>query len=397
MLLHLCSGSAAIAANEPKIVVSPLIHGGVFADLDVSAHLELSSPPQAGGLVFIVGLPKSVTLSAGTAVAPGVWEVPLAALADLKMVVRASAPIKSDLHFLLMVKNRGLVLLDSARSVLIIDDSTSSAQRQAAAKSVEEERLAASKRAEDARKGEETIAAEQTRQVAAKKAEDERLAAARLAEDARKADEASAAEQTRQAAAKKAEDERLAAARLAEDARKAEEARAAEQTRQAAAKKAEDERLAAARLVEDARKADEARAAEQTRQAAAKKAEDERSAAVKLADNARKAENAPRKVEPVSQQPPQSGASANHRLVNRGDEQLGLGNVVVARQYYLRAAQAGLAAAAFKLAETHDPYELVRLNVQGLMPDLAEAKRWYAKALHLGVPEAKTRLSRLGD
>ena len=132
LLLHLCSGSAAIAANEPKIVVSPLIHGGVFADLDVSAHLELSSPPQAGGLVIIAGLPKSVTLSAGTAAAPGVWEVPLAALADLKMVVRASAPIKSDLHFLLMVKNRGLVLLDSARSVLIIDDSTSSAQRQAA-------------------------------------------------------------------------------------------------------------------------------------------------------------------------------------------------------------------------------------------------------------------------
>jgi hypothetical protein len=313
LLLHLCSGSAAFAANEPKIVVSPLIHGGVFADLDVSAHLELSSPPPAGGLVFIVGLPKAVTLSAGTAVAPGVWEVPLAALADLKMVVRASAPIKSDLHFLLMVKNRGLVLLDSARSVLIIDDSTSSAQRQAAAKSVEEE----------------------TR----------------------------AAEQTRQAAAKKAEDERLAAARLAEDARKAEEARAAEQTRQAAAKKAEDERLAAA----------------------------------KLADNARKAENAPRRIEPVSQQSPQSGPSASDRLVNRGDEQLGLGNVVVARQYYLRAAQAGLAAAAFKLAETHDPYELVRFNVQGLMPDLAEAKRWYAKALHLGVPEAKTRLSRLGD
>ena len=83
--------------------------------------------------------------------------------------------------------------------------------------------------------------------------------------------------------------------------------------------------------------------------------------------------------------------------MNRGNEQLGQGNVVVARQYYLRAAQAGLAAAAFKLAETHDPYELVRLNVHGLMPDLAEAKRWYAKALHLGVPEAKTRLSRLGD
>ena len=122
-------------------------------------------------------------------------------------------------------------------------------------------------------------------------------------------------------------------------------------------------------------------------------------ASARLAENASNAEDAPRKAEaePISQQPAQSGVSASHRLMNRGNEQLGQGNVVVARQYYLRAAQAGLAAAAFKLAETHDPYELVRLNVHGLMPDLAEAKRWYAQALHLGVPEAKTRLSRLGD
>ena len=33
LLLHLWTSSAAVAANEPKIVVSPLIHGGVFADL----------------------------------------------------------------------------------------------------------------------------------------------------------------------------------------------------------------------------------------------------------------------------------------------------------------------------------------------------------------------------
>ena len=71
------------------------------------------------------------------------------------------------------------------------------------------------------------------------------------------------------------------------------------------------------------------------------------------------------------------------------------GNVVVARQYYLRAAQAGMARAALRLAETYDPIELRRLNVQGLLPNVAEAKRWYEQALALGDAGAQVRLGRL--
>ena len=73
------------------------------------------------------------------------------------------------------------------------------------------------------------------------------------------------------------------------------------------------------------------------------------------------------------------------------------GNIVVARQYFLRAAHMGLASAAFKLAETYDPYELERLNAQGLNADLAEAKGWYARAAELGAEDAKARLVRMGE
>ena len=82
-------------------------------------------------------------------------------------------------------------------------------------------------------------------------------------------------------------------------------------------------------------------------------------------------------------------------LVAQGDRHLVDGNVVVARQYYLRAAQAGMARAALRLAETYDPNELRRLNVQGLMPDVAEAKRWYERAVALGDAGAQVKLGRL--
>jgi TPR repeat protein len=68
------------------------------------------------------------------------------------------------------------------------------------------------------------------------------------------------------------------------------------------------------------------------------------------------------------------------RLVGRGDQYLAQGNIVVARQYYLRAADQDDARAALKLAETYDPNEIERFNVVGLAANPAEAKRWYQRA-----------------
>jgi TPR repeat protein len=83
------------------------------------------------------------------------------------------------------------------------------------------------------------------------------------------------------------------------------------------------------------------------------------------------------------------------RLVEIGDRHIAQGNIAIARQYYIRAANLGLAIAAMKMAETQDPNELARWNVRGVKPDPAEAKRWYQRALELKASEAEARLRRL--
>jgi TPR repeat protein len=83
--------------------------------------------------------------------------------------------------------------------------------------------------------------------------------------------------------------------------------------------------------------------------------------------------------------------------VKRGEDELSQGNVLAARRFFLRAAEAGNAAAAFKLGETHDPVELQRWQVHGVMADLTVARTWYQRALELGMAEAAPRLARLGN
>jgi TPR repeat protein len=218
-------------------------------------------------------------------------------------------------------------------------------------------------------------------------AEDERLAEAKRAE-ARAAEVEKAAEDARrQAAAKMAEDERLAEAKRAE-ARAAELEKAADDVRrQAAAKIAEDERLAEARKAEAAKSAEAAKVQDGRRQAGVARAGASTPMVAAL--------SAEQEAAAIQQETP--AFAQLERLLERGDRYLDQGNIQSARQFFLRAAQSGLAAAAFKLAETHDPHELARRNVRGLKPDPAEAKRWYARASDLGVSEAKARLGRLGD
>jgi len=84
------------------------------------------------------------------------------------------------------------------------------------------------------------------------------------------------------------------------------------------------------------------------------------------------------------------------KLHARGEEQLERGNIYAARQFFERAAEAGLADSALALAATYDPTELARLKVLGLKADPGEARKWYEKARELGAREAEARLRRLG-
>lgn len=96
--------------------------------------------------------------------------------------------------------------------------------------------------------------------------------------------------------------------------------------------------------------------------------------------------------------PPELSAEQRQRaekMMAQGDKFLESGNIEIARQFYQRAADAGYAAGALRLAATYDPGELSRLSIQ-VVPSPADARRWYERAKELGAPEAEERLVRLG-
>jgi curved DNA-binding protein CbpA len=98
----------------------------------------------------------------------------------------------------------------------------------------------------------------------------------------------------------------------------------------------------------------------------------------------------------VRSPPTRAELAQAERMLEKGQQFLAQGNIVIAREYFVRAAELGLAIAALRQGETHDPEELGSSEVHGLKHDPAEAKKWYARAVELGVPEAETRLRRLG-
>jgi TPR repeat protein len=72
------------------------------------------------------------------------------------------------------------------------------------------------------------------------------------------------------------------------------------------------------------------------------------------------------------------------------------GNIATARQFFLRAAQLGMARGALLLAATYDPRELARWGARGVQANVGEARRWYERARELGATEAQGRLAGLG-
>jgi hypothetical protein len=95
---------------------------------------------------------------------------------------------------------------------------------------------------------------------------------------------------------------------------------------------------------------------------------------------------------PASQQLSQPEIAA---LVTRGDAFLTAGDIVSARSFYERAANAGDGAAALRLGATYDPNFLGRAGVRGNPGDPAEAAAWYRRARDLGDAAAAKRLKNL--
>ncbi|MDE2445489.1 MAG: sel1 repeat family protein [Alphaproteobacteria bacterium] len=75
-------------------------------------------------------------------------------------------------------------------------------------------------------------------------------------------------------------------------------------------------------------------------------------------------------------------------LLAKGDTLLQSGDLISARQFYLKAAELGSAKGSFGVARTFDPKVYAQLNVVGLQPDSAQAASWYQKAAQAGVVDA---------
>ena len=75
-------------------------------------------------------------------------------------------------------------------------------------------------------------------------------------------------------------------------------------------------------------------------------------------------------------------------LVSKGNALLQNGDVVSARQFFLRASELGNAQGSFGVARSYDPKIFAELNVVGLQPDAALAADWYKQAAQAGVVAA---------
>lgn len=82
-------------------------------------------------------------------------------------------------------------------------------------------------------------------------------------------------------------------------------------------------------------------------------------------------------------------------LISKGESLLKSGDLIAARQFFLRAYELKVPEAAFGVGRTYDPAVYAELNVQGLPPDGALASEWYGKAAAKGYAPAAEALGRL--
>jgi hypothetical protein len=82
-------------------------------------------------------------------------------------------------------------------------------------------------------------------------------------------------------------------------------------------------------------------------------------------------------------------------LYRRGELLVQQGNIAAARLLFARAAEAGDARSALALGATYDPDALRTHGAVGVVPNVALAREWYAKAASLGSTEAAQRIELL--
>ncbi len=83
-------------------------------------------------------------------------------------------------------------------------------------------------------------------------------------------------------------------------------------------------------------------------------------------------------------------------LLNKGELLLKTGDIIAARQFFLRAYELKVTEAAYGVGRTFDPAVFAEHKVRGLSPDPAKAAEWYGKSAVSGHSESVAALERLG-
>mgnify|MGYP000937355299 CR=1 FL=1 len=106
--------------------------------------------------------------------------------------------------------------------------------------------------------------------------------------------------------------------------------------------------------------------------------------------------NHPAEVTPVPQ-PLQTANAEAQTLLAKGQALLKNGDLISARQFFLKANALKLPDAAYFVGQTYDPATYNTLHVVGLQPDAQLAAEWYGKAAAQGVAQANEALTKLGS
>jgi hypothetical protein len=104
--------------------------------------------------------------------------------------------------------------------------------------------------------------------------------------------------------------------------------------------------------------------------------------------------------EPSSPRVPATRAAGSQDvrlLLDQGKQFFDVGDLIAARILFLRAANAGDAAAAVAMGATYDPVVLADRGVRGVAADLDKARGWYERAREMGSPEGPRRLEMLAN
>ncbi len=82
-------------------------------------------------------------------------------------------------------------------------------------------------------------------------------------------------------------------------------------------------------------------------------------------------------------------------LISKGERLLSGGDVLAARQFFLKAFELNVASAAYGVGQTYDPAVYAKHNIRGLTPNTQAAAEWYGKAVAGGSLDASAALAEL--